>query len=266
MGGFLNSITSPLGVKLFPGGPYADAGIGDQQAKQAGDFASQQQAAVAGYMKQIAPIIAEIAKSAGVGNPLTGEQGASSNDPYGLSALQQGEVNRQSGEDTTAYEGLLKKIKANLSARGLGGSSEMTAAESYLRTQLQSQKGAERLLAGQQAYDARNQAQGQIANLLQTGLQAKTGANTAGYNAQSQVSAGQKQTAEKSHADAMASIGNLLALGMYAGGVGPFAGTKAPQVAGAATAPINSAIGGVSGAATSQPTQVPNIYNFPTVF
>lgn len=235
MGSAINSVTSPLGVKLFKGGPYSDAGIGDRQ-----------QTNLDAYKAQIAPIIEQIALNAGVVNPLNpqGQSGEFSQDPYGLSHLQQAEFNRQASEDTQGYESIIKKVKANLSARGLGGSSEMAAADAYLRSQLQAQIGSEHVQAGQQAYAGRQQALQQIAGLLgQT------------YGQQAQVTQGQQQQAVASHESAMQQLGSLLALGLYGGGVGPFGSNKAA----APTATPAASVGGFTGNVGPMPLSAPNI-------
>lgn len=190
MGGISNTLTSPLGVKFFKGGPYADAGAGDKM-----------QANLSQYQAQIAPIIAQIAKQAGVQDPLSGTNYATSTDPYGLSLLQQSEVNQQSSVDTKGYQSLLSKVKANLAARGMGDSSTMTAAEAYLGQQLQGQIGTERVQAGQNAYQNRQTALQQIAQIL-----------SGQYGAQQQVTQQQGATATAARQDSLTQLGSLLGL------------------------------------------------------
>lgn len=224
MGSFLNQLSSPIGVKLFKGGPYADAGAGD---KMQGNLQQ--------YMAQIAPLIAQIAQNAGVTNPQTGQGpstpmagGTAAGDPYGLTALDQGEVNRQAGVDQQTYQKILNSVKADLSARGMTDSSVMTAAESYLKSQLSTQMGSERLLAGQNALQNRQNALGQIAQLL-----------SGQYGAQQQVTQQQGATAEKARADSMTQLGSLL--GIFGGNTNMFGmGPKTAQPAG-----YNPAAGGV---------------------
>lgn len=216
MSGFVNQLTSPLGVKLFSGGPYADNGIGDQQ----GALAQQGQANTEQFLAQLAPIIAQIAQAAGVANPL--EKGAAApfaTDPYGLSPLQQASLNEEQSITTDAYDKIMSKVKANLSARGLGNSSALTAAETYLQKQMQGQLGQERVAAGQNAYGNRQNALGQIGQLLGTGY----GAQQNSLGQQQNVLESQKQTALQSNQNAMSQLGSALALGLYGGKIGPFA-------------------------------------------
>lgn len=217
MGGFLNQLTQPLGFRLFSGGPYADRGFGDQLQNNA------QQ-----YMQQLAPLIQQISQMAGVTNPLTGQGGQFTNDPYGLSALDQAGLNKQSSIDTQAYDQIMQRVKANLTARGMGDSSTMQAAQAYLGQQLQGQIGSERIQAGQNAYQNRQNAMQQIAQLLGQG-----------FGAKQQATGTQLQNATSMNQQAMSQLGSLLALGMYAGGVGPFGAAAAKP--GGDTPNINSA-------------------------
>lgn len=205
MGGFINQLTSPIGVKLFSGPPYADAGAGD---KMQGNLQQ--------YMQQIAPIIASIAQQAGVVNPLTGQTtgvpmagGTTPGDPYGLSALDQAAVNKQAGIDSQTYQKILSTMKANLSARGMGDSSTMAAAEQYLQSQLSTQIGGEQLQAGQNAFQNRQNALGQIAQLL-----------SGQYGAQQGVAQQQGQLAMQKQQQSMTQLGSLL--GLAAGGTNMF--------------------------------------------
>lgn len=217
--GLVNSVGGLVGIKPFKGGPYPDAGKGDVLAQQAQDYATQQQQAVAQYMAQIAPIIASIAQNAGIANPTLSTGPASqrtpgtapqTTDPYGLSPLQQAQVNQQAGVDTQAKNAIMQKIKANLSARGLGDSSVLSAAEAYLDQQLAGQLGSERVQAGQNAFNTRENAQMQIAQLLAGALQAQTGANTQGFGALSGATQNQQQTALNAHQESMTNLGNIL--------------------------------------------------------
>ncbi len=244
MAGVINSITSPLGVKLFKGGPYPDAGIGDQQ----GDLAKKGEANAAQYMAQLAPIIAQIAQAAGVANPLEkGSTGQFDKDPYGLSPLQQAAANQEQGITADSYDQIMSKVKANLSARGLGGSDVVTAAEAYLQKQMQGQLGQERVAAGENAYQNRQAAQQQIAQLLGSGYGAQQGALGNTQN----VLESQKQAAIQSHQASMQQLGSLLALGLYGGKVGPFGAQKAGAGSGGNVNmgwdPSNNMFGGTGG-------------------
>lgn len=194
MGGFANTLTSPLGVKLFKGGPYADAGAADAMQRN-----------LDAYKAQIAPIISQLASGAGVANPITGQAGVA--DPFSLSPFQQSEVNQQAGADRQGYDAILSKVKANLSARGLGGSSEMAAAEAYLGQQLQGQLGSERIQAGQNAFQNRQQAMQQIAQLLSGQL-----------GQQQQITQAGGQAAAAGRQNSLSQLGALLGLAFGGGG------------------------------------------------
>lgn len=197
MGQAANAVTSLAGVKLFKGGPYADAGAGDKM-----------QANQNAYMQQIIPIIASIASSAGIANPLVpGSTGQFTNDPYGLSPLDQASLNKQQGMDAASYDALMKKVDAELGARGLSLSSLSEADHAYLQQQLQTQLGSERVQAGQNAFQNRNQATQQIQQIL-----------SQAFGSQQQVTQQQGQTAQAATADAHSSLGNLL--GLFLGGMG----------------------------------------------
>lgn len=231
MGSIANSISSPVGVKLFKGGPYPDAGKGDVMEQNADQ-----------YMKQLAPIIAQIAQMAGVGNPQTGTSGQFDQDPYGLSPLQQGEVNKQAGIDREAHDKILSTVKAHLSAAGFGDSSTMEAAEAYLGQQLNVQLGGERIQAGENAYVNRNNALTQIAQLLGQG-----------FGAKQDVTQYQAQEAQQAHATAMQQLGSFIALLGHAGSFGksfPGYGSAAPNVVPAPSQPVmGSAVGSAAGGA-----------------
>lgn len=244
MGTFANQLTAPLGVRLFPGGPYPDAGFGDQQT-----------AAAQQYIQQLAPLIAQIAQSAGVTNPMTGEQGQYADNLYQLSPVQQGEVNQQASVDRQAYDQIMSRVEANLSARGM--KDMLPAAQAYLTQQLQSQLGSERIQAGQNAYNTRMSAIQSIAQLLGQGQQQKMGALET--NRQSALAASQ-QSAQ--------ALGNALALGMYAGGVGPFGAAKpANGTAPASTSPYQPLTSFTETQAFAPGAMVPNgQYAWPSIY
>lgn len=197
MGHAANAVTSLAGIKLFKGGPYPDAGAGDKM-----------QANQNAYMQQIAPIIASIASNAGIANPLVpGSTGQFTNDPYGLSPLDQASLNKQQGMDAASYDALMKKVDAELGARGLSLSSLSEADHAYLQQQLQTQLGSERVQAGQNAFQNRNQANMQIQQIL-----------SQAFGSQQQVTQQQGATAEKASSTAQSSLGNLL--GFFLGGMG----------------------------------------------
>jgi hypothetical protein len=212
MSSFANQLTSPLGIKLFRGGPYGDNQAGDKMAA----VNDQQLKLSQEYMAKLAPIIAQIANSAGVTNPMNGQQGQFSNDLYGLNPLQQASVNQQASIDTEAYDNILRKVRANLSARGMADSSTMAAAEVYLQKQMVNQVSSNRVQAGQNAYNSRIGALDQIAGLL-----------GGGYGQQQQV-LGQKQNtlqyqgqvAQQSQNDAMRNLGQAIGLGVFGAGGG----------------------------------------------
>lgn len=196
MGQAANAVTSLAGVKLFKGGPYADAGAGDKM-----------QANQNAYMAQIAPIIASIASNAGIANPLDPNSKPSTTDPYGLSPLDQASLNKQQGMDAASYDSLMKKVDAELGARGLSLSSLSEADHAYLQQQLQTQLGSERVQAGENAFQNRERANMQIQQIL-----------SQAFGSQQQVTQQQGQTAQAATADAHSSLGNLL--GLFLGGMG----------------------------------------------
>lgn len=205
MGSMANSLTNLAGIKLFKGGPYIDAGVGDQQM-----------GAVQQYMQQLAPVIAQIAQQAGVANPqVPGSQGQFTNDPYGLTPLEQASVNQQASTDRLNADNIMARVQADLSAKGMWDSSAATAAQAYLSQQVSAQQGQERVQAGENAYQNRNQALQQIAQLLGQG-----------YGAQSNVLQSQKQTAVEASTLGQQNFANMLALGLMAGGVLPVPGAS----------------------------------------
>lgn len=248
LGDLFNPITSIAGVKLFPGGPYPDAGLGDKQAQQA-----------QAYMAQLAPVIAQIAQMAGVANPLNPQASAQATNPaafgptgpnpYALSPLQQSALNQQLSTDTTVYDKIMGQVKADLAARGMSDSSTMTAAQAYLKTQLANQQGQESVQAGQNAYQNKQGALQQIAGLLGQG-----------YGAQAAATASQKASAEQATANAQGQIGSLLGLGLWAGGVLPGAGGKQAQTP-VGTPPFSGYLGGGAfpGIDLSSITQMPGV-------
>lgn len=238
MGGIANELTSPFGVKLFKGGPYADAGAADAEQRN-----------LDAYKAQIAPLISEIAKGAGVANPITGEAGVA--DPYSLSPFQQSEVNQQASVDTLNKDAIMSKVKANLAALGMAGSSEVTAAEAYLDQQLMAQHGSERIQAGQDAFQNRQNAMQQIAGLLSGQL-----------GQQQQITAAGGQAAAAGKQNSLSQLGALAGLLFAPGGL--FGSKQSPVIwnfggnADNLTAGLG-ALGGVAGASRAAGTSGSNI-------
>lgn len=252
MGSFINSITSPIGVKLFSGGPYPDNGKTDQLAKNAQDFQAQLQ-----------PIIAAIAQAAGINMGGGTVPAAQQPDPYSLSPLQQGEVNQQASIDREARDKILSTVKAHLSSAGFTDSSTMTAAEAYLDSQLAGQQGAERVQAGENAYQNRMSGLAQIAQLF-----------SQGFGATQQATGAQAQQATTAHANAMNQLGAALALAGSMGAFGkgfPGYGSGAPSPympPGQAGAQAGGAAGGGAGAgaASGAIPAMPNFAAIPNIY
>lgn len=202
MAGVINTLTNPVGVKLFKGGPYLDNGAGDRAQQNQDQYAA-----------QVAQLVASIAQNAGIANPMDPNSTAATTDPYGLSNLQQASLNKTLSYDRQTMDAILNKAKADLAARGLYQSSDLPAMEAYLQQQLSVQTGAERVQAGENAYQNRVQAQQTISNLL-NGL----------YTGQQNVTAQQGQTSAQSKGIAMDSLGSIL--GLFLGGKAAVPGAK----------------------------------------
>lgn len=163
--GIINSITSPLGVKLFPGGPYKDNGFG-QKAQQA-VTGPMTPISDLGALGQLPQVYGQIAKMTGVPDflgampsPITPGMPAQSNDPNKpgiiatnsinqdrqntlnqqianfdpnkFSTPNQNLFNNMASQNAIDKNTALSRIQARLSARGLGDSSSMAAAQAYL--------------------------------------------------------------------------------------------------------------------------------------
>lgn len=253
MGSMINSITQPFGVKFFGGSNYADGGAGDrqqaindQQLALAEKSKQEQMALAQQFIAQLAPMIQQISQGAGVDNPLVaGDQGQFGNDPYGLSPLQQAASNRDASITSQAYDRIMSKVGANLSSRGLWDSSAKTAADLFLQKSLQADLGSQRIQAGQNAYTNRQNAMGDIGNLLAQSYGAQQNALTGGtagvQNAFSQrqnITAQQGQTAQMAQQQAMGNLGQLLGAGLYYGGVGPFGRQARPSAMAGGQSPL----------------------------
>lgn len=164
IGDFFNSLTSPVGVKLFSGGPYADRQFGSQalnavqnlpgtndlgalgglsqiysqMAKMYGlpDFVGLMQQPTAGLPAQSNDpahpgLIAQ--NSINQNNAATLAQQEASFDPNKFTPVNQRQFNQQAGDIAQQKQNVMSGVRARLSARGLGDSSTMAAAEAYLQ-------------------------------------------------------------------------------------------------------------------------------------
>lgn len=262
MGSLINSITSPFGVKPFKGGPYPDAGLMDkQQQALSGPLPQISDLGALGALPQV---YGQIAKMTGVpdflGNmpspvaPGTPAQGTANQpgaiaqnamnmdkqanlanqiaqfDPNKFTSSNQQLFNNMASQNAVDKNTALANIRARLSARGLGDSTSMAAAEAYLQQKyggnIRNQELG--LLQGQQAQQ--QNALGQQANALGSI-----------YNAQNQrmlqqagILGQQAQLARENTANSMGQIGNLAAIftggrplgQVFGGGSGPDATEK----------------------------------------
>lgn len=205
MSKLVNSITSPVGVKLFSGGPYSDSGHLDQaqKAQETGN-------------SQISNLIAQLSQMTGVQNPQSPGGGTAATDPFSLNPVQQQELNNQNSLSSESYNKILARVKSNLAARGLGDSSSMAAAEAHLKGLSANQVGQNSMMAGQNAYNSRLNSIGTIGNLV-------NGQTAGNVGLQQQ----QAQQSTQEHNNSMGQLGGLLGFAT-GGGVGSLGG-KAQQ-------------------------------------
>jgi hypothetical protein len=166
IGSFFNTALSPVGIKPFPGGPYADAGKLDQAQGAMNNFSP---ITDLGALSGLPQMYSQLAQQNGLPDPFSqmikqqymrpldttaggamgqpaGSMGVApqyqnewwnkdytpSNDPYALSSVSQRYLNQKQSDIGGAHNAEWQRIKANLSARGLGDSSTMDAARAYL--------------------------------------------------------------------------------------------------------------------------------------
>jgi hypothetical protein len=169
-GDVFNPITSVFHAKLFPGGPYPDAGQGDQAL--AAQKAAYQQA-MGSYGNAI--------------NQISPYANASIFDPNGNLAGTYGTMyNNMSGLNADAARQQQQHLQANLSGRGLGDSNAATAGNLYLNMARQGQNANAYAGLGQEANSQKMAMNNLLASLYQNqgNLQANMGNQEAGLHQQ----------------------------------------------------------------------------------
>lgn len=183
IGSFFNSLTQPLGVRLFPGGPYADAGYGDQYKQT---------------LQYLPGLIGQEAEAAGVRNPFTMAP-LMNNDPYRLYDWQQHQYNSLAGNLNQGMEGSISALRQRLYASGITDPRASAAAEARVRMGTAGQLTGLRGELGQQAFNTRMNTLGTMGSQI--------GALAGGYQ-------NLAQNAMNMTGQANSSLGSLLGLGI----------------------------------------------------
>lgn len=158
IGSFFNTALAPVGIKPFSGGPYADAGKLDQAQGAINNYTPINDL---GALSGLPQIYSQLAQQNGLAdpfsemmksqwqqnNPAQGNPGQApqlganewfqqpytpSQNPNDLSQPTQRYLNQKQSDIGGAHQAAWQNIKANLSARGLGDSNTLAAAQAYL--------------------------------------------------------------------------------------------------------------------------------------
>lgn len=227
MGSLVNSVTAPLGVKLFSGGPYSDRGLSDasmaasKPLQAAGTNFLNLSQGQAGPGNPYANLYNQIGNESGVNTPFGGIAGNSVT-PGELTGSYADMYGNLKGHVEKARANALSQLNSHLSARGLGDSSEARAHQAYLNSQfdnhlsdtmsqLQGQQHQERLSTLQNFINSLQGMAGLGGNLIS--------GNVSNLNQNAQ--AAQQRTQQGN-----AALGSAIGLGLGAGGVSPFGGSS----------------------------------------
>lgn len=152
----INQVTAPFGVKLFPGGPYADKGAGAKSDA---------------YMRQFQEALRLYAKTAGLPDPfvpMTAQQ-ANEYDPTALTGPQSALAARQLGQFGKAEERAVGTLRANLARRGINDPRLYALAEQEMRNYFDTAAAQMQAQLGEEARQNRQQALMNIMSALQGG-------------------------------------------------------------------------------------------------
>lgn len=120
---FLNSLTAPIGVRLTPGGPYPDAGLGDKAMQASQPLQAAGQNLIQQGQTALPNLFSQYAGTAGINDPLTGQPGKTSGQgPYKLSPTHLMNYNNQAGVINAARKQAISNLQNNYGGRGLGAS------------------------------------------------------------------------------------------------------------------------------------------------
>ncbi len=224
MGSLVNSVTAPLGVKLFSGGPYSDRGLSDasmaasKPLQAAGTNFLNLSQGQAGAGNPYAGLFNQIGQESGVNTPFGGTAGNTAT-PGALSGSYLDTFNNLKGHTEKARQNALSQLNSHLSARGLGDSSEARAHQAYLNSQFDNHlSDTMSQLQGQQ-HQERLQTLQSFINSLQ-GM-AGLGGNLISGNVQNLNQNAQAATQRTNQGNA--ALGSAIGLGLGAGGVTPSA-------------------------------------------
>lgn len=138
MGNLVNQLTGIAGIKLFPGGPYKDAGVGDQALAASQPLQAAGQQLLGMGTAAMPDLFSQIAGTAGINNPLGAMMGAQTTtpgtgiqNPYGLSPTQLTGYNTQAGNINAQRKSALDAFRSSSTGRGLA-SSTAKATEQYI--------------------------------------------------------------------------------------------------------------------------------------
>src|SRR5512135_2096446 len=130
MGSIANQLTSPLGVKLFSGGPYADRELGSAALAASKPLQQTGQNLLTSGSQALPDLFGQLGATAGVGSPFA--TGSSKTDAWGqpvggaqsysLAPVFQFQYNALAAPINAARKQALQAAKGGLSARGLGKS------------------------------------------------------------------------------------------------------------------------------------------------
>lgn len=172
----INQLTSPFGVKLFPGGPYPDKGLEDK-ALQYADLlggAGKQQLTQAqtglpalsnmGALGMMPGIIGEQAAASGVTNPFTGQGGTSN--PYAIQPYQQTAYNDLAQSVNEGRQSSINNLRTQLASQGINDPRAIAAAEAQINAGHDKQLADIQANFQSQAYQNRQNTLGQFESLI----------------------------------------------------------------------------------------------------
>ena len=225
---FVNTVTSPFGVKLFKGGPYN----GRDSMYNAQDIYAQ----LAGQGQNM---LGSDYLANGGENSLQGQMAkttrnlvGATNNPQSLSKTQTARVNQMTGDTAKQMNAALSSVRQTLASRGITSGAALAAAEARIRQAYQGQGEAQNT---QYTETAHQQNLANIAALLSalTGqYQMGTGLLTGGAGGQMQTGQQLSQEAQQAYQNFFSTLGTLASGGMGGGvpwRVGAASGPAATQ-------------------------------------